>query len=231
MANMMIAVVVSVSAHAAVGQITCAAPGETFCAADMAVINTTLFDGLISNAALMVFQQQVPSKVALACKLDEAGVNLSADCLACQAAGMDCGMAQTACLSKCMANFCGNECRECARAACHVASACGGIPGVSVQAALACTTANDPTTLAYSASIDAIAADPSCTATVSANSSSAATCTVTPTPPPTPMTATTGNATATSVATASSVAPPQVSVSLWHVTSAFALLLLSMSKN
>eukprot|EP00929_Paragymnodinium_shiwhaense_P110171 TRINITY_DN7693_c0_g1_i1.p1 TRINITY_DN7693_c0_g1~~TRINITY_DN7693_c0_g1_i1.p1 ORF type:complete len:248 (+),score=32.65 TRINITY_DN7693_c0_g1_i1:63-746(+) len=125
------------------GQLLCAPKGQALCgeAQDMAIVNTTDFAHSISRAGLESVMKKIPGAQAMETVIGK-GV-LSAGCLVCQGAAIDCAAHQRDCMSICMQSSCGDLCRTCMTRACSIEAACGGQPGKTIQEHFSCGTSNN----------------------------------------------------------------------------------------
>lgn len=138
-----------IAACAALGQalaqsMTCAPAGQALCgsAEDIAVVNTSQFAKDIESAGPKAYGGDTSGAQALEAIIG-AG-KLSAACLACQGASIDCSVQQTDCFSICGdAGNCAKSCKTCIIKNCDVQKACGGVPGVSVQMPFACPSSDN----------------------------------------------------------------------------------------
>lgn len=129
---------------------TCALEGEALCgsASDMAVLNTSQFAKDLVRAGAKAYGDSSGSQAIE--EVIGAG-RLSAACLACQGASLDCSVQQRSCFSLC-GDKCAKSCKTCVHQHCDVSKACGGVPGVTVQMPLIC--ANPDNADELTASVD-----------------------------------------------------------------------------
>eukprot|EP00929_Paragymnodinium_shiwhaense_P046463 TRINITY_DN23654_c1_g1_i7.p1 TRINITY_DN23654_c1_g1~~TRINITY_DN23654_c1_g1_i7.p1 ORF type:complete len:119 (+),score=11.17 TRINITY_DN23654_c1_g1_i7:335-691(+) len=72
---------------------------------------------------------------------------LSEQCLSCQGAVIDCAsqqLKQQHCYEPCLESSCSKPCRACLQAFCSIQSACGGVPGETVQWPRSCPDPSKP---------------------------------------------------------------------------------------
>eukprot|EP00929_Paragymnodinium_shiwhaense_P074314 TRINITY_DN38018_c0_g1_i1.p1 TRINITY_DN38018_c0_g1~~TRINITY_DN38018_c0_g1_i1.p1 ORF type:complete len:233 (+),score=31.75 TRINITY_DN38018_c0_g1_i1:68-766(+) len=151
------------------GQLLCAPPAEALCADDMAVVNTTDFAQSISRAGIEKIFKKIPGTQALEAVLGK-GL-LSAGCLVCQGAAIDCAADQRDCMSLCMQSSCGDACRTCMTRACSIEAACGGVPGKTIQEHVSCGNTNDRNKLTVMSDQINLTFTGTCSATYDGNAS------------------------------------------------------------
>lgn len=131
--------------HATTPTLLCAGTGTTLCAADMDVVNSTMWARVMIQAGANAFLSASNADGglnAVKTKIGElwqsfggSALAISDGCLTCQAHTTVCGFKQTQqCMSACLqGGGCDNACTVCQTKYCSVAHACGGTFGSEVQ--------------------------------------------------------------------------------------------------
>eukprot|EP00929_Paragymnodinium_shiwhaense_P050477 TRINITY_DN253_c0_g1_i1.p1 TRINITY_DN253_c0_g1~~TRINITY_DN253_c0_g1_i1.p1 ORF type:complete len:401 (+),score=87.61 TRINITY_DN253_c0_g1_i1:93-1295(+) len=139
--------------------LVCAPAGARWCRSDIGKINTLQYAKQFLNAGEQAFIRQISGRQAVQEAVGAGG--LSATCLNCQGAAIDCALKQQHCYEHCAAGACNKPCQECLLSKCDLRKACGGAAGESVQMPYSCV-GGDMKTLKEDASLLAVRFDGTC---------------------------------------------------------------------